>query len=120
MTYTVTVMMTRRRTPVCVTDTATPDALRPLLRHLTLLARRPSTADQPAGSVLTALCQIAPRLGELFAHGRRGGAAGDVALGTAVSMRSASAISSPKCGLSALQLGRGQVWSTAVPSPPPA
>jgi hypothetical protein len=48
MTYTVTVIDDQEAHTVCVTDMATPDTLRPLLRHLTLLARRPSGSDQPA------------------------------------------------------------------------
>lgn len=47
MTYTVTVMDEGQAIhSVCVTDATAPEAMRPLLRRLTLLARRPSADDQ--------------------------------------------------------------------------
>lgn len=47
MTYTVTVQADHEAHTVCVTDLDMPEAMRPLLRHLTVLARRPSPTDQP-------------------------------------------------------------------------
>jgi len=46
MTYTVTVIAGEEAHTICMTDTEMPEALRPLLRKLTLLARRPGVTDQ--------------------------------------------------------------------------
>lgn len=48
MTYTVTVQADHIAHTVCVSDMDAPEGLRPLLRHLTVLARRPGLSDQPA------------------------------------------------------------------------
>lgn len=51
MTYTVTVQADHKAHTVCVSDMDAPEGLRPLLRHLTVLARRPGPGDQPADEV---------------------------------------------------------------------
>ncbi len=50
MTYTVKVVEGPAVHTVCVTDSDTPEGMQPLLRHLTLMARRPSAGAQDAES----------------------------------------------------------------------